>query len=102
MIENYTFVPRNDMGISDNEIVKEHNDLIKEGKYAKAVALLNTNSYNKGFRASLFTSIESKLQDLGLYLLNTFVANEDEYYSLTEPTTEFMNENGYTFWIQPY
>lgn len=36
-----------------------------------------------------------------LWFLNHFVARPDEYYSLTEPSIEWMNLHNKLFWIQP-
>ena len=96
------FEPRNDMGADDIEIVTQHNNLIKSGNYSDATTLLNNNNYQKGFRASLFNSIQNKIRTLQEYLLNEFAADEDSYYSYDEPDAEFMEENGYKFWIKPY
>ena len=94
------FEPHNDMSADDIEIVTQHNNLIKSGNYSDATTLLNNNNYQKGFRASLFNSIQNKIRTLQEYLLNELVANEDEFYSYDEPTAEQMD--GKTFWIKPY
>lgn len=36
-----------------------------------------------------------------IWFLNKFVAKQDEYYGLTEPTTEWMILHNKKFWIQP-
>ena len=94
------FTPHNDMGAEDTDIVTQHKNLIDSGNYSDATTLLNNNNYQKGFRASLFNSIQNKIRTLQEYLLNELVANEDEFYSYDEPTAEQMD--GKTFWIKPY
>lgn len=96
------FEPHNDMSADDINIVQQHDNLIKQNSYDDATALLNSNKYTKGFRASLFNSIQNKMRKLEEFLLNEFVAESDELYSFEEPTIEFMEENNYTYWIQPY
>ena len=46
--------------------------------------------------------IEEKVINLKIKLLNKYIASSDEYYYLTEPSEELMNELNKTFWIQPY
>ncbi len=101
-IKDIVFEPHNDMGIDDSDIVTQHKKIIDQNKFDDAYALLNNNNYKKGFRASLFNSIQNKLRMLEVYLLNEFVAGSKEFYSLEEPDTAFMEENGYDFWLQPY
>lgn len=96
------FIPHSDMNPDDSTLVEQHENLIKQNKFSDATTLLNDNDYSKGFRASLFNAIEKKLQDIEIYLLNKVVAEPDEYYSLTEPDLDFMEENNKTYWIQPY
>lgn len=95
-----SFIPHNDMSADDIELVTQHKKLINQGNYSNAVDLLNNNNYHKGFRASLFNSIQNKIRALEIYLLNEYVAADDELYSLTEPTEAQMK--GKIFWIQPF
>ena len=99
-LKDMIFTPHNDMGAEDTDIVTQHKNLIDSGNYSDATTLLNNNNYQKGFRASLFNSIQNKIRTLQEYLLNELVANEDEFYSYDEPTAEQMD--GKTFWIKPY
>ena len=101
-LKDMIFTPHNDMGAEDTDIVTQHKNLIDSGNYSDATTLLDDNNYQKGFRASLFNSIQNKIHILQEYLLNEFVADEDSYYSYDEPDAEFMEENGYKFWIKPY
>ena len=101
-LKDMIFTPHNDMGAEDTDIVTQHKNLIDAGNYSDATTLLNNNNYQKGFRASLFNSIQNKIRTLQEYLLNTFVAEDNEYYSYTEPDPEFMKVNGYEFWSQLY
>lgn len=96
------FVPLSDVGANDLDIINEHKNLIDNGNYSDATALLENESFNKGVRASLFNSFQNKLRQLELYFLNEFVANDDEYFSIEEPNETFMEENGYTHWLQPW
>ena len=100
--KDIVFEPHNDMSAEDIEIVNQHKNLINTGNYSDATTLLDNNDYQKGFRASLFNSIQNRLRSVQEYLLNQFVADDDEYYSYEEPTAEFMEENNYIWWIQPY
>ena len=99
-IKDIVFEPHSDMSSDDIELVKQHNDLIKQTSYDNATALLNNSNYNKGFRASLFNSFQNKLRKLEEFLLNEFVADDDTLYKFTEPTAEEMKNK--TWWIQPY
>ena len=100
--KDIVFEPHNDMGAEDIEIVNQHKNLINTGNYSDATTLLDNNDYQKGFRASFFNSIQNKIRSVQEYLLNEFVADDDEFYSYEEPTAEFMEENNYIWWIQPY
>lgn len=97
---NVNFVPHNDMHPDDIDLVEQHKNLIESKNLSGATTLLDDNDYQKGFRASLFDSIEKKLQQIQIYLLNKYVAEPDEFYSIEEPSEELME--GKTYWIQPY
>ena len=99
---NPKFTLHEDVRVSNEETIALHGEYIKSGKYEEAKALLDkdTSMNNKGIRASFFNWMETKIKELQIYLLNKTAA-PDEYYSLTEPTNEFMKENGYIFWIKP-
>lgn len=101
-IKDIVFEPHSDMSAYDIDLVKQHDELIKQKSYDDATALLNNNEYDKGFRASLLNAFQNKLRKFEEFLLNEFVADDDTYYSYDEPTIEFMEENNYTWWIQPY
>lgn len=45
-----------------------------------------------------FFNVKNKVY---LWFLNTFVAEEDEFYGLTEPPHEWMISHNKKFWIQP-
>lgn len=36
-----------------------------------------------------------------LFLYNIFFANPDEYYSLSEPSKEYMEKHNKLYWCQP-
>lgn len=97
--EDLNFIPHSDMTIQDIETVTLHSNLIDNEKYSDATTLLDNNKYQKGFRASLFNSLQNKLRDIQVYLLNK-TAEADEIYSIEEPTAEAME--GKTFWIKVY
>lgn len=99
--QDITFVPHSDVGLFDIDVVNQHNNLIKEGKYSDAIALLDNENFTKGVRASLLNSIQDKIRELQLYFLNKYVAGKDEYFSFTEPDADFMDENGYIHWLKP-
>lgn len=101
-LSELTFAPHSDVGANEIDIVNQHKNLINSGNYSDATALLNNENFEKGVRASLLNSIQNKIRKLQLYLLNEFVAEKDEYFALEEPDITFMEENGYTHWIQPW
>lgn len=101
-IKDFSFVPHSDVGANELQVVKQHENLIKNNQYSDATALLNNKNIQKGARASLFNSLQEKIKKLQLYFLNQYVATDEDYFSTEEPTAEFMQENGYKFWIQPW
>lgn len=101
-LKDFSFIPHSDVGANEIDIVNQHKNLINQGQYSDATTLLDNENFEKGVRASLLNSIQNKIRKLQLYLLNEFVADEFEYFSDTEPDTTFMEENGYTHWIQPW
>lgn len=101
-LKDIIFEPHNDMSAEDTEIVTEHKNLIDSGNYSDATTLLDDSNYQKGFRASLFNSIQNKIRTLQEYLLNEFNTDKETYYSYGEPDSSFMEENGYKFWCQIY
>lgn len=101
-LKDIVFAPHSDMEIDDAEIASEHENLIKKNKFDDATALLNNSDYKKGFRASIFNSMQNKIRKIQEYILNECVAGSDEYYSYEEPNSEFMEENNYTFWMKIY
>ena len=94
------FTPYSDVEISDEELIESHNNYVYNGYYEEAITLADSALSGKGFRASFFNAIENKIKEFQIYLLNK-TALPDEYYSLTEPTDEFMDTNGFLFWIKP-
>lgn len=99
--QDFQFVPVSDASLSDMPTVEQHKNLINAGRYTDATNLLESENYQKGFRASLFNTLKNRLQIIATYLLN-LTAESDEYYSLTEPDTEWMIENEKKYWIQPF
>lgn len=96
------FEPHSDAGIEQINTITKHKNLINNNKLSDATALLNDEDYQLGVRASLLNNIQDKVRKLQLYFLNEYVADDDEYFSDTEPDVEFMNENGYQHWIKPW
>lgn len=96
-LKDIVFEPHSDMSADEADIVRQHDNLIKNN-FDDATELLNNDHYVKGFRASLFNSIQNKIRKLEEYLLNEFVAEKDEYYSYDEPDIAQMT--GKSFWIQ--
>lgn len=100
MVESdFTFVPLSDVSLNDKELIEQHNNYANGGSYTEAVNLLDNNNFQKGFRASIFNTLRTRLQTIAVYLLN-LTAEPDELYSLTEPTLEEMGDKKY--WIQPF
>ena len=99
-LKDVAFSPYNDMEIDDSEILTKHNNYIKQNSFSDATSFLNNSNYKKGFRASLFNELQNKIHTLQEYVLNTMVAEHDEYFSYEEPTEEQMK--GKTWWIKLY
>ena len=97
--QDFSFVPVSDVALSDMDIINQHKVLIDELKYDEAVTLLNNSGYKKGVRASFVNNLISKIQAVGLYILN-FTANPEDYYSIEQPNPEWMRENGKLYWIE--
>jgi hypothetical protein len=98
--DDISFVPHSDMNIENSLINEEHKKLIKQGNYSDATALLNEQGYNKGFRASLFNSIQNKINVLQDYMQNEYTTENDSYYSDTEPTDDEIGNARY--WVNTY
>ena len=98
--DDIAFVPHSDMDIDGAAINGEHKKLIKQGDYSDATALLNEQGYNKGFRASLFNSLQNKINTLQNYMQNEYTTENNSYYSDTEPTDEEMGSARY--WVSIY
>ncbi len=96
------FKPHSDAGGDEIDVINQHKKLVDNGQFEEATALLETEQFDKGVRASLLNSIQNKIRKLQLYLLNEFSPNQNVYYSDEEPTLEFMEENGYTIWSKPW
>ncbi len=96
------FKPHNDVTLSDLGTIAEHNNLIKQFKYAEATQrVINDSSLNmKGFRSSFFNQIENKIRELQIYCFNK-TPEPEQYYSYEEPDLEFMKEHNKIFWIKP-
>ena len=90
-LRDIVFEPHSDMSADDIDLVLQHDSLISQKSYDNATALLNNNKYEKGFRASLFNSFQNKLRKFEEFLLNEFVAENDEYYKFTEPSESFLS-----------
>lgn len=96
--KDISFVPHSDMEIHDVNTVEQHKNLIAQNRFSEAASLLDNAGHKKGFCAAVFNTIQNKLREIQIYLLNK-IAAPDEYYSLTEPTDTEME--GKTFWLQP-
>lgn len=96
---DYKFTPLSDVTISDGTLAEQHKNLIEHDQFSDATDLLDNNDFEKGYRASFFNTMATKIRNLQIYLLNK-LASPEEYYSLTEPTEEQMENK--IFWIQPY
>lgn len=94
-IDDLKFEPMSDMGVNDESIVREHDELIESGNYTEATKYLNNKSYNKGARASFFNGLTGKVSALGNQLINN-PAQADEIYNNSEP----VNDKN-TWWLKP-
>ena len=82
------------MDVHDVNTVEQHKNLIARNRFSEAASLLDNTSRQKGFRAAIFNTLQNKLREIQLYLLNKTAA-PNEYDSFTEPTDEEME--GRTF-----
>lgn len=98
--DDLKFIPHSDMGADELPIVTSHRELLQNQLYDESVSFLNGNNYKKGFTAAVFNTIQNKLRKLQVYLLNKPSAEADEFYSITEPSSEEMGSK--RFWIKPY
>lgn len=96
--KDISFVPHSDMDTHDIATVEQHQNVISQNRFQEAVSLLDNAGHKKGFRAAIFNTIQNKLREIQIFLLNK-TAEPNEYYSFTEPAEEEMR--GKTFWIQP-
>lgn len=94
-IDDLKFEPMSDMGVNDENVVKEHDELIESGNYTEATKYLNNKNYKKGARASFFNGLTGRTSTLGDQLINN-PARVDEVYSNSEP----VNSTD-TWWFQP-
>ena len=94
--EDISFKPHSDMSLSDQTIVNQHQNLIKNNQLSDATALLNNNRYDKGFRASLFNNMQDKVRMIQEHLLTKEEEIKDEVISSTEPTEDCA------FWLVDY
>lgn len=94
--DDIKFRPHSDMSISDQTIVNQHQNLIKNNQLSDATALLNDNGYDKGFRASLFNNMQDKVRMIQEYLLTKEDEKKEEIISSAEPTED------YAFWLVDY
>lgn len=95
--EDLKFTPHSDMSIEDTELINEYVTLINNGNFDDATALLESNGYDKGFRASIFNGIQNRIRTIQEYLLNKGDAEGDEVISSTEPS-----DSNKQFWMKDY
>lgn len=94
-----TRLPLNDLGIEDEQLLKEFNKQIDTQNYSSAATLLNRNNIDdKGMRAIIFNTIKQSILALEIWLLN-LNAGSETIYSLSEPSTKKTEYKMY--WVQP-
>lgn len=95
-IDNYRPTIHNDISIDEEDLYKQHSDLIKQGKYEEAANLLFQSNVS-GVTASLLNVWEQKIYELDNAPINYI----DPYlYKNTEPTSDEMASK--TIWSQEY
>ena len=94
--DDLKFTPHSDMSLSDQEIVNQHQNLIKNNQLSDATVLLDNKGYDKGFRASLFNNMQDKVRMIQEHLLTKEAEDKEEIISSTEPTED------YAFWLVDY
>ena len=95
--EDLRFIPHSDMSVDGKEIVNQHQNLINTNKFSDATTLLNSNNYNKGFRASLFNNMQDKVRMIQEYLLTKEEEIPEEIISSMEPVNSEAQ-----FWLADY
>ena len=94
-IDDLKFEPMSNIGVNDESIVREHDELIESGNYTDATKYLNNKNFNKGARASFFNALTSKVSALSNQLINNPI-QIDETYNETEPSNDTN-----TWWLKP-
>lgn len=98
-LKDYKPTLHNDISIDDEEIYKQHTNIINQKKYNEATALLSENPQISGCTASLLNSWEEKIESLEpLILAKDFY--DPYYYTSTEPSVEEIDDK--VIWQQEY
>jgi len=96
---NYNYIPNSDIALDDSNAISTYKNQVNLHNYTDAVSSLNTNSLNKGFRASKLNNIEECLVNVGTQVL-LMTKYQDTVFAITEPTDDQMS--GKLFWMQEY
>lgn len=96
-INNYKPCLYNDISINDEELYKQHANLINNKKYKEAATLLSSQSEVRGVTASLLNLWEQKIYEID----NTPINYIDPYiFKEDEPTDEEIKDKA--IWSQEY
>lgn len=98
ILNDFKPVIHNGTGVDEEALWKQHENLINEGNYSDATALIKNNNLD-GVTASLFNSYEEKLDRLERYL-QTKEFYDPYVYSSEEPDAAEME--GKMIWQQEY
>ena len=97
--EDLRYVPHNFAEFMNEDIIKQHENLINSNRYDNAVNLLAQNPKVEGMTASLFNAIEQKILLVQEQLKHKTKA-EYILYQQTEPTAQQFE--GKVIWAQQY
>lgn len=98
ILNDFKPVIHNGTGVYEEELWKQHENLINEGNYSDAAALIKNNNLD-GVTASLFNFYEENLDKLDRYL-QTKELYDPYVYSPEEPDAAEME--GKMIWQQEY
>ncbi len=90
--KDISFVPHSDMDVYDVNTVEQHKNLIEQNRFSEAALLPDNTGHKKGFRAAIFNTIQNKLREIQLYLLNKTAAPTNTTLSLNQPMRKWKRE----------
>ena len=80
------------MDVHDVNTVEQHKNLIARNRFSEAASLLDNTSRQKGFRAAIFNTLQNKLREIQIYLLNKTAAPTNTTLSLNQLMRKWKGE----------